>query len=289
MWVEKLYPNAPYDVDRLFQRMSMDPLQYVDGHSQQFKIPLIINNEKAVFTVQSTGNRKYPCFEIYGNDGSNKKQAITQISQMFDFHMDIEGISSVLKETNIRSLMNNYLGMPIICEPNAYCALLKNIVHQQLNMKFAYTLTYRFVTSYGTEMDGVWFYPKPEVVSRLTVQELRDLQFSKRKAEYVIGIAEKIVSGALDLENLYKLTTKEVYDELLPIRGVGPWTVECVLLFGLRRKDILPAGDVGIQNAIMKWFQLSTKPTKEEVAKYKENWSPYSSYVSMYLWESLSG
>ncbi|MGG1684542.1 DNA-3-methyladenine glycosylase family protein [Pseudalkalibacillus sp. NRS-1564] len=289
MWVEKLYPKAPYDVDRLFQRMSMDPLQYIDGHRQQFKIPLIINNEKAVYTVQSTGNRKYPCFEIYGYDVSNKEQAITQISQMFDFHMDIEGISSVLKETNIRSLMNNYLGMPIICEPDAYCALLKNIIHQQLNMKFAYTLTYRFVTSYGTEMDGVWFYPKPEVVSRLTVHELRDLQFSKRKAEYVIGIAEKIVSGALDLENLYKLTTKEVYDELLPIRGVGPWTVECVLLFGLRRKDILPAGDVGIQNAIMKWFQLPTKPTKEEVAKYKEKWSPYSSYVSMYLWESLSG
>ncbi|WP_283153079.1 DNA-3-methyladenine glycosylase family protein [Guptibacillus hwajinpoensis] len=289
MWVEKLYPKAPYDVDRLFQRMSMDPLQYVDGHSQQFKIPLIINNEKAVYTVQSTGDRKYPCFEIYGNDVSNKEQAITQISHMFDFHMDIEGISSVLKETNIRSLMDNYLGMPIICEPDAYCALLKNIVHQQLNMKFAYTLTYRFVTSYGTEMDGVWFYPKPEVVSRLTVQELRDLQFSKRKAEYVIGIAEKIVSGELDLENLNKLTTKEVYDELLPIRGVGPWTVECVLLFGLRRKDILPAGDVGIQNAIMKWFQLSTKPTKEEVVKYKEKWSPYSSYVSMYLWESLSG
>ncbi len=289
MWIEKLYLKAPYDVDRLFQRMRMDPLQYVDGHNQQFKIPLIINNEKAVYTVQSTGNRKYPCFEIYGNDVSNKEQAITQISQMFDFHMDIEGISSVLKETNIRSLMNNYLGMPIICEPDAYCALLKNIVHQQLNMKFAYTLTYRFVTSYGTEMDGVWFYPEPEVVSRLTVQELRDLQFSKRKAEYVIGIAEKIVSGELDLENLNKLTTKEVYDELLPIRGVGPWTVECVLLFGLRRKDILPVGDVGIQNAIMKWFQLSTKPTKEEVGKYKEKWSPYSSYVSMYLWESLSG
>ncbi|MDO6657139.1 DNA-3-methyladenine glycosylase [Anaerobacillus sp. 1_MG-2023] len=289
MWIEKLYLKAPYDVDRLFQRMRMDPLQYVDGHNQQFKIPLIINNEKAVYTVQSTGNRKYPCFEIYGNDVSNKEQAITQISQMFDFHMDIEGISSVLKETNIRSLMNNYLGMPIICEPDAYCALLKNIVHQQLNMKFAYTLTYRFVTSYGTEMDGVWFYPEPEVVSRLTVQELRDLQFSKRKAEYVIGIAEKIVSGELDLENLNNLTTKEVYDELLPIRGVGPWTVECVLLFGLRRKDILPVGDVGIQNAIMKWFQLSTKPTKEEVGKYKEKWSPYSSYVSMYLWESLSG
>ncbi|MFP3360527.1 DNA-3-methyladenine glycosylase 2 family protein, partial [Planococcus sp. SIMBA_143] len=88
-----------------------------------------------------------------------------------------------------------------------------------------------------------------EVVSKLKVDELRELQFSKRKAEYVIGIAEKIVSGDLKLEKLYAQTNMEVYDELLPIRGVGPWTVECVLLFGLGRKDILPAGDVGIQNA----------------------------------------
>nr|WP_255648222.1 DNA-3-methyladenine glycosylase [Pseudalkalibacillus hwajinpoensis] len=179
--------------------------------------------------------------------------------------------------------------MPLIGEPDVYSALLKNIIHQQLNMKFAYTLTYRFVTKYGTKVENVWFYPQAEVVSKLNVEELRELQFSKRKAEYVIGIAQKIVSSDLDLEKLYTYTNQEVYEELLPVRGVGPWTVECVLLFGLRRKDILPAGDVGIQNAILKWYQLPTKPTKEEVMAYKENWSPYSSYISMYLWESLSG
>ncbi|MFP3442406.1 hypothetical protein R0K18_32205, partial [Pantoea sp. SIMBA_133] len=84
---------------------------------------------------------------------------------------------------------------------------------------------------------------------------------------------------------LYAQTNMEVYDALLPIRGVGPWTVECVLLFGLGRKDILPAGDVGIQNALMKWYQLPTKPSKEDVQAYKKKWSPYASYVSMYLWE----
>ena len=267
----------------------MDPLQCVDDHNQILKVPLIIQQEKGVYSVQFIGTDEQPCFEISGKDVSKREEVVTRINQMFDFQMDTPSISSTLRKTNIHSLVDDYIGMPIICEPDVYSALLKNIVHQQLNMKFAYTLTYRFVTRYGTKMDDVWFYPNPEVVSKLKVDELRELQFSKRKAEYVIGIAEKMLSGDLDLEKLYTQTNNEVYDELLPIRGVGLWTVECVLLFGLGRKDILPAGDVGIQNALMKWYQLPTKPSKEEVLAYKKKWSPYSSYVSMYLWESLSG
>jgi DNA-3-methyladenine glycosylase II len=289
VWAEKIFPQKPYNVNRLFRRLNMDPLQCVDDHNQILKVPLIIQQEKGVYSVQFIGTDEQPCFEISGKDVSKRDEVVTRINQMFDFQMDTPSISSTLRKTNIHSLVDDYIGMPIICEPDVYSALLKNIVHQQLNMKFAYTLTYRFVTRYGTKMDDVWFYPNPEVVSKLKVDELRELQFSKRKAEYVIGIAEKMLSGDLDLEKLYTQTNNEVYDELLPIRGVGPWTVECVLLFGLGRKDILPAGDVGIQNALMQWYQLPTKPSKEEVLAYKKKWSPYSSYVSMYLWESLSG
>ncbi len=267
----------------------MDPLQCVDDYNQIIKVPLIIQQQREVYSVQSIGTDEQPCFEISGQDDSKREEAVTRINQMFDLQMDTPSISSTFRKTDLNSLVDDYIGMPIICEPDVYSALLKNIVHQQLNMKFAYTLMYRFVTRYGIKIGDVWFYPNPEVVSKLKVDELRELQFSKRKAEYVIGIAEKIVSCDLKLEKLYAQTNKEVYDELLPIRGVGPWTVECVLLFGLGRKDILPAGDVGIQNALMKWYQLPTKPSKEEVQAYRKKWSPYSSYVSMYLWESLSG
>jgi DNA-3-methyladenine glycosylase II len=289
MWVEKIFVQKPYNVERLFRRLNMDPLQCVDDHNQILKVPLTIQKEKGVYSVQFIETDDGPCFEISGIDSRKKNEAVTRVSQMFDFQMDTSSISSTLKNTSISSLVDDYIGMPIICEPDVYSTLLKNIIHQQLNMKFAYTLTYRFVTHYGTKVDNVWFYPTPDVVSKLEVDALRELQFSKRKAEYVIGVAKRIVSGELNLEKISIQTNKEIYDELLSIRGVGPWTVECVLLFGLGRKDILPAGDVGIQNAIMKWYQLPTKPTKEEVMAYKENWSPYSSYISMYLWESLSG
>lgn len=288
MWSEMIYPQAPYDVERLFGRVSMDPLQYIEIENRLLKVPLVLNHGEAVVSIQSQGTKERPAFEIKGEEVSQKDEVVSRICAMYDFDMKPRAILAALNSTTIGELVGQYAGMPIICEPDCYSALLKNIVHQQLNMKFAYTLTYRFVTSYGREKHGVWFYPDAEVVSKLTVEELRELQFSNRKAEYVIGIARKIINGELNMEELSALSNEEVYKKLLPIRGVGPWTVECVLLFGLGRKDILPAGDVGIQNAIKKWFNLPTKPTKEELYAYHDKWSPYSSYVSMYLWESLS-
>ncbi len=283
-----IYPEAPYDVERLFGRVSMDPLQYIEFENRLLKVPLVLKQGEAVVSVQSQGTKERPAFEVIGEEISQKDEVISRIRAMYDFDMEPRDILAKLDSTTIGELVEQYAGMPIICEQSTYCTLLKNIVHQQLNMKFAYTLTYRFVTRYGREKDGVWFYPDAEVVSNLTVEELRELQFSNRKAEYVIGVARRIVNGELDMDELTELSNEDVYKKLLPIRGVGPWTVECVLLFGLGRKDILPAGDVGIQNAIKKWFSLSSKPTKEELHAYHENWSPYSSYVSMYLWESLS-
>ncbi|KMM35897.1 DNA-3-methyladenine glycosylase family protein [Guptibacillus hwajinpoensis] len=288
MWSEMIYPEAPYDVERLFGRVSMDPLQYIEFENRLLKVPLVLNQGEAVVSVQSQGTKERPAFEVRGEEISTKDEVISRIRAMYDFDMKPRDILGTLDSTTIGELVEQYAGMPIICEPSTYCTLLKNIVHQQLNMKFAYTLTYRFVTRYGREKDGVWFYPDAEVVSNLTVEELRELQFSNRKAEYVIGVARRMVNGELNMDELTELSNEDAYKKLLPIRGVGPWTVECVLLFGLGRKDILPAGDVGIQNAIKKWFNLTSKPTKEELYAYHEKWSPYSSYVSMYLWESLS-
>ncbi|WP_270182646.1 DNA-3-methyladenine glycosylase family protein [Alkalihalobacillus sp. CinArs1] len=287
MWSEVVRPEAPYAIDRLFGRLRMDPLQAIN--SNEIKVPITIDRTKEVLTIKAVGDELDPSFHISGEIEDLKPVSIRKVTEMFDLNMDTERIKRHFEGTELQGLVEKYVGMPIICEPDAYSALMKNIVHQQLNMKFAYTLTYRFVTKYGEQKDGAWFYPTPDVVSKLRVEELRELQFSNRKAEYLIGIAKNIQDGTLDLHRLNELTNQEVYETLLPLRGVGPWTIECVLLFGLGRKDVLPAGDVGIQNAMKKLFDLDTKPSKEELYEYNKRWSPYSSYVSMYLWESLSG
>ena len=121
----------------------------------------------------------------------------------------------------------------------------------------------------------------------MTVAELRDLQFSTRKAEYLIGLSEQVASGQLQLEKLALQSNQDIMDTLMKVRGIGRWTVENFLLFGLGRPNLFPKADIGIQNAIKKLYNLEQKPTQEEMETYSKNWSPYLSYASLYLWRSV--
>ncbi|WP_252314521.1 DNA-3-methyladenine glycosylase [Sinobaca sp. H24] len=95
-------------------------------------------------------------------------------------------------------------------EPELYGCLVKTIIHQQLNMAFAYTLSTRFVERYGERSDGAWFYPSPEKTASLTAADLTELQFSRRKAEYVIDTSRQIAEGSLSLEEMETNASEDV-------------------------------------------------------------------------------
>ncbi|SDN73901.1 DNA-3-methyladenine glycosylase family protein [Alkalicoccus daliensis] len=154
-------------------------------------------------------------------------------------------------------------------------------------MKFAYTLTSRFVQTFGFQKEGAWFYPSPAQTADLHVDNLRALQFSGRKAEYIIDTSKIIAEGTLDLASLYKLTNEEIISDLIQIRGVGRWTAENFLMFGMGRLDLLPIQDIGILNAVKKLKSAQAKPAPEILAGMGEQWKPYRTYASLYLWESL--
>ena len=80
---------------------------------------------------------------------------------------------------------------------------------------------------------------------------------------------------------------KQIIEELIKIRGVGRWTAENFLLFGLGRPNLFPKADIGIQNAIKLLYNLERKPTMEEMAQFSKEWHPYLSYASLYLWRSI--
>ena len=139
---------------------------------------------------------------------------------------------------------------------------MKSIIHQQLNLKFAHTLTERFVKTYGNEIDGVWFYPAPEKLAVLTVEELRELQFSGRKAEYVIGVAEKVCSGELNFKEMKYLSNQEIHDILIKLRGVGPWTGTKFSHVWNWEAEFIPNGPYWITKCVKKSFRFS-RETKQ--------------------------
>ncbi len=285
--VETVQIEGPYNFDSVLERYAFDPLRPADLKERAAKVPLYIAGKPSVFTVRSAGTTDAPQFVVEGLTEANKEEALEKLSRLFQWHVPLKEIHEHFQKTALKPLFDEFAGTPLILDPDPYSSLLRSIIHQQINMAFAHKLTERFVKTYGFESDGVYFYPPPETVARLTVDELCGLQFNRRKAEYVIGIARAIADGELDLEDLEKKTDDEIMAELTKYRGVGPWTAQNFLLFGLGRPNLFPLADVGIQNAVKKLYNLDRKPTVAELKEYMKDWEPYLSYASMYLWKSV--
>jgi DNA-3-methyladenine glycosylase II len=275
--------DGPYNFDLVLDRLSLDPLHAVNQKNRTVKVPLIIDHFPHVAEVRATGMTENPSFMITGTN----EAGISKLSEIFQWHIDLQRIHLHFQQTTLKSLFKEHYGTALVLDFDPYNCLLKCIIHQQLNLAFAHTLTERFVKTYGYEKEGVWFYPTPDKVAELTVEDLRELQFSGRKAEYVIGIAKKVVQGELDLDKIRTLSNQEINDTLIQLRGVGPWTVQNFLMFGLGRPNLFPFADIGIQNALKKQFELAEKPTKAEMEQFIQGWEPYLSYASLYLWRSI--
>jgi DNA-3-methyladenine glycosylase II len=286
MWEQRVEIKGPYHFDLALDRLANDPLHHVDMAERKVKVP-IYEPEPEVAIVQAVGTVEKPVFIITGRHNATKTDVIKQVYHIFQWNVGLHAISDHFYQTSLKSIFETHRGTPIVQDFSLYSCLVKCIVHQQLNMKFAQTLTERFVHTFGFEMDGVWFYPSPEKTAELTVEVLRGLQFSQRKAEYLIGLSQLIASGEISLQELAEKTDEEILSTLVKIRGVGPWTVQNFLLFGLGRANLFPKADIGIQNAIKKLFQLDAKPTHDEMGVFSMEWEPYLSYASLYLWRSI--
>ncbi|WP_368658418.1 DNA-3-methyladenine glycosylase [Metabacillus halosaccharovorans] len=287
MWMETVRCKGPYNFDAALDRLSMDPIISLNKIEKSIKVPFVINDMPNVIKVKAIGTTQEPAFEISGNKEDIKEAALKRMGRIFRWDFPLQDVDMHFQKTNIAKIFEQHKGTPIVLEFDLYNCLVKCIIHQQLNLAFAHTLTTRFVKKFGYEVEGVWFYPKPEVVAGLQYEELRDLQFSGRKAEYLIDTSRLIAEGKLKLAELANQSDEEILKNLIKIRGIGPWTVQSLLLSGLGRPNLFPKADIGIQRAIQQHFNLEKKPSHDEMDQYSEQWSPYLSYATLYLWRSI--
>ncbi|WP_059172503.1 DNA-3-methyladenine glycosylase [Bacillus sp. FJAT-27445] len=286
MWQESIQIDGPYNFDRVLDRLSMDPLNALNLENRTIKVPIKQAGGAFTATVTATGTTNQPSFVIEAESG-DKERIIKRLAEVFQWEVPLKDIHEHFGKTDLNMIFDEHIGTPLILDFDPFGCLLKCIIHQQLNLAFAIKLTQRFVMKYGFEKDGAWFYPSPETVAALTVEELREMQFSGRKAEYCIDIAKAVTEGGLDIEALKHEDEQVIFDKLIKIRGIGAWTIQNFLLFGLGRQNLFPMADIGIQNALKKLYQLERKPTNEEMERYKTGWEPYLSYASLYLWRSI--
>jgi len=165
---------------------------------------------------------------------------------------------------------------------DAYGALLRSIVGQQVSTKAARAIYNRVLDLFGGRT------PSPRQLLAVSEEELRGAGLSGRKVEYIRDLARHVLDGELELDRLAELDDEQVIEEIVAVRGLGRWTAEMFLLFHLERPDVLSGGDLGIRKAIQIEYGLEEMPTPQETVAFGARWSPHRSLASIYLWESLA-
>lgn len=157
--------------------------------------------------------------------------------------------------------------------------MIRSVVGQQLSVKAADTIYKRFIGLFNTNT-----FPKAEEIIAKDDDTLRSAGLSFSKISYIKSIANAFVSDLIDAEKVAKHSDEEVIQELIQIRGIGRWTAEMVLIFALQRPDVFSIDDLGVRNAIIKWYGITDR---KEMIALSELWMPHRSTACWYLWKSL--
>ena len=190
-------------------------------------------------------------------------------------------------DPTLAELIQRCYGLRPLCAPTLFEALITAITAQQVNLTFATTTRSRLIRRYGKSafLAGETFYtfPLPEALADASLQELRDMQFSWRKAEYIVNLARLVATGVLKLQEFPDLTNDEVIERITQIKGLGRWTADWLLARGLGRGDVIAAGDLGVRKAVGKFYFGGEVPPAEEVRKFAARWGIYQNYTVHYL------
>lgn len=158
-------------------------------------------------------------------------------------------------------------------------ALIRSIIFQQLSGKAAGTILGRFLKLFPKGE-----FPAPTTLLKVSSARMRSAGVSRQKASYLHDLARKFTDGTIEPKRFSSMSDEEIRAHVIAVSGIGVWTADMFLMFTLKRQDVLPTGDLGIQKAMKKLFALRTLPSPEKMKKLARSWVPYRTTACWYLW-----
>ena len=282
---------AAYPAARVLGYLGRDPKSLtarVDGES--FAIGLWIGGVPSLLRVDLAPKRAGATLEAGSRlPADAEDQARDQLGRLLGLNHDPAPFErQMLASPKLAPLIAGRRGWRILQTPDAFDGLTWAILGQQINLAFAFTLRRRLVERAGSPAPGGLFAPpRPAAVAELEVEELLTFQFSRRKAEYLIGVARRIVAGELDLDRLATAPAEEVEAALLAVRGLGPWSAHYVMMRAFGFEDCVPVGDSGLVRGLAKFFSLAERPDAAAQRELMRPFAPYRSWATFHLWQTL--
>lgn len=197
----------------------------------------------------------------------------------------IDGINYLSSlNVNLSKFLKSYNIPNLPVEKNYFWSLCRSVIYQQISGKAAKKISERYLSLYE---NGPRMLPS-EVVD-IDIKKIFNVGISRQKASYIKNIAHAFNTKIIDEKNISKLDDQEIISQLTTIKGVGKWTAEMFLIFTLRRPDVFPVTDLGVQKGFKIFYSLDDLPTIELMNKKSESWKPYRTIMSLYLWYAVEG
>ncbi len=282
--------EGPLDVRRTLERYGLwgqDPATYlgdgilrrairVDGVPQGYTLTWPAGRPVSRLSVSTSGR------------GRVLDAALEEVRRLCGLDFDLPAFYRAARADRVLADLTGRLhGLRPTLMPQPLEMLVGSICAQQVNLTWAFTVKSRLVRRYGEPVSiggaTVYAFPDAAALARATVAELRDLQFTTRKAEYIVGLGRLVAEGALDLDGLAKRANDEVIAALMAVRGFGRWTAEWFLARGLGRGDVCPAGDLGVRRAIGHYYARGRDVSEQGVRRRAARWGDHRNLAVHYL------
>jgi AraC family transcriptional regulator, regulatory protein of adaptative response / DNA-3-methyladenine glycosylase II len=276
---------ADYHPDTFLSWLGRDPesrTERVEGN--RFTVGLWAGDEPVVVRGRFDNSRLYVCRE----HGGGSFEVHHQIVRLLGLAQDPAPFEEHVRSLGLEALVADRRGLRIPQTATPFDGLVWSIVGQQVNLAFACALRRRLAEIAGVRLtDGFYAPPTPARVASLTIEELVPLQYSRRKAEYLIDAARAVVDGTINFDALSKAPPARVESALLAVRGIGPWSANYLMMRALGLPDCLPLGDTGLTSGLARLFEVP-RPDPAQTINLMARFRPYRSLATYHLWRSLA-
>lgn len=290
-------PKAPFNLNLTLQRYRLfgqDAAHaYVDGIYHRV---IEVADRLWIYALCEAGTPEAPVVRVHILGGR------AQVRQRTAVEADV--YTSLSLDLDLASFYDWASADPILTQLIARCygmrpprattlfeALVTSISAQQVNLAFATTTRSRLIRRFGRSvtLDGRIYYafPTPASLAEAPLQELRDMQFSWRKAEYIVNLARLVATRELRLEEFPHLSNAEIIERITQVKGLGRWTADWLLARGLGRGDVIAAGDLGVRKAVGKFYFGGQTPSIDDIRIFAARWGTFQNLAVHYLLAGL--
>jgi DNA-3-methyladenine glycosylase II len=293
-----LRPAAPFDFDLTAGYLTYFRGQYGSDSLDDgaYRRLLDLGDKLVLATVRSLGTVDAPelAVELEGDalTDAQRRVAAARVSWLLGADAPLAPFYALAQADPVMSgLAARFRGLNLPHTASAFEALVLAVLGQQISTNVARVIRTLLIETHGPRQafrgTTYFAFPRPAALAAASVEELRRLKLSGRKAEYVRGIAQAAADPEAGLESLQDLPDDAAVARLTALRGVGPWTAQWALMRALGRPDVFPAGDLALRRAVSRLYCGGEPVGEGRAEEFSRRWSPWRSYATLYLFTAL--